>query len=119
MTRIIVIDDDPAIQDALALMLERDHFIVEVYVNADFIFSHQYTAPDIFLIDRRLVGVDGLDVCRHLKSAKATQQIPVIMFSASPAAEALAYQAGADAFIEKPFAIGDMRKTIKKFIETN
>jgi len=118
MKRIVIIDDDSAIQHARTIMLERDNFIVDVFAGADVIFSRNYIPPDIFLIDRRLAGVDGLDVCRHLKSDVKTQHIPVIMFSASPAVEPLAYEAGADAFIEKPFALADMRNMLKKFATT-
>ena len=118
MKRIVIIDDDSAIQHALTIMLEHDNFIVDVFAGADAIFSCTYIPPDIFLIDRRLAGIDGLDVCRYLKSSTETRHIPVIMFSASPAVAPLAYEAGADAFIEKPFAVADMRNMLKKFTAT-
>lgn len=115
MKRIIVIDDDAAILDAMATMLSRSGFIAEVYNNAAFILQPNFNVPDLFLIDRRLPGMDGLEVCSYLKSNTATRHVPVILFSASPAVERMAVLAGADAFIEKPFTMRAIRNLLHQF----
>ena len=51
---------------------------------------------------------DGTQICRELKSRKATRGIPVILFSASHEIENEAFVAGADDFISKPFQIKDL-----------
>ena len=65
------------------------------------ILNNQFTAPDIFLLDLYLSGVDGIDICKHLKADPALQPIPVIMISASPDIGIHAMLAWADGFIEK------------------
>lgn len=117
MKTIILIDDDVAIQDALKVLLWYDGFKVEGHSHAAFIFRQEFSIPFLFLIDRRLIGIDGLDVCRFLKSNHTTANVPVIMFSASPSVERMAYSAGADYFIEKPFSTGLLRKTLKKIAQ--
>lgn len=72
--------------------------------------------PDIFVIDRQLQNTDGLDVCRYLKSRKSVNT-PVIIFSASDAIGQMAKDAGADAFLEKPFKIQTLRSMIEKLTE--
>ena len=114
MTTILIIDDDPGIQEVLKIIFERAGYRVIIKSNADGIFEDAYLLPDVFLLDRYLSGMDGLDVCRHLKASTYSSHIPVIMISATPDFAPLAISAGADDFIEKPFNIKDLIKIIEK-----
>ncbi len=73
-------------------------------------------APICFLLDKQLSGHDGLNVCKFLKNQPSTKNIPVIIVSATPGISKLAFEAGADDFIEKPFQIKDLLKLVKKWI---
>lgn len=68
MKKIIVIDDDPAIQDSVSLVFDPLHYQVNIYPDADSILAGNFELPHIFIIDKQLQGVDGLDLCRHLKT---------------------------------------------------
>ena len=68
--------------------------------------------PDLFLLDKQLAGADGTDICRFLKGQQKTKNIPVVMISANPGIKEISVDAGADAFIEKPFAKNVFLKTI-------
>jgi len=84
--------------------------------DANEIFNNNFKIPDLFLIDKLLSGVDGLQVCRYLKDNPDTCNIPVVMVSASPDIGALAIKAGADDFVEKPFELSYLLKVIERNI---
>lgn len=112
---IILIDDDPAIQESARLIFEPEDFDMVIYADAEMIMSGRYTLPNIFIIDKQLPGIDGLEICRHLKRQLSTRHIPVIMISANPNTCRLSLAAGADDFIEKPYSINHMRELVEKF----
>lgn len=117
--KILIIDDDPGIQDILKIIFDRAGYAAAIEDNVQLILSNNYSLPDIFLLDRYLSGVDGLDICRHLKHSSYSANIPVVMVSASPDIARLAIEAGADGFVEKPFNMADMISTIEQFFDAN
>jgi len=104
MKKVMIIEDDAAISDVLDILFKRAGYEVFSYPNGNFIFKMAFEIPDVFIIDKQLSGVDGLDVCKHLKQMDATKCVPVIILSASLHLHALIKQAGADALLEKPFS---------------
>lgn len=112
MKKIIIIDDDPAIQDSAGLIFKAADYQVAIHPNGNFLFTGGFEVPDVFIIDKRLPGIDGLEICKHLKEQAATKNVPVIMMSASPALNELSKQAGAEAFIEKPYTIQLLRELV-------
>lgn len=115
--KILIADDDEGIRDIFRIILEKAGYDLEIKEDAGEILENNFTLPDIFLIDKLLSGVDGLDVCRHLKSNPNTSGIPIVMVSASPDIGPLALKAGADDFIEKPFELRYLLKVIERNIE--
>ncbi len=115
MKTIIFADDDPTIQDVINLIFEGQ-YDVRVYSKGEPLLNNDFEIPDLFLLDRQLAGIDGLDICRFLKSQETTRHIPVIMISATPKITALAKEAGADATVEKPFPIQELREMIASLI---
>jgi len=115
--KILIADDDPGIRDIFQIVLVKAGYDIEVKDDANEIFRNNFRIPDLFLIDKLLSGVDGLDVCRFLKNNPQTHNIPVIMVSASPDIGVVALKAGADDFIEKPFELSYLLKVIERNIE--
>jgi DNA-binding response OmpR family regulator len=103
MKQILILDDDAGIRDIFRLILQRAGYKVTLYANGDMLMGNEFELPDLFIIDKQLSGIDGLEICRFLKAQLSTKNIPVIIVSASPYIGASAAEAGADAFIEKPF----------------
>jgi len=101
---VLITEDDPGILDVLQIVFSRQGFRVLAFSDGAALLRNEFEKPDIFLIDKQLSGVDGLDICRHLKSNEETRHIPVIILSASPHVYNIAMAAGADNFIEKPFS---------------
>ncbi|MEO6914642.1 MAG: response regulator [Chitinophagaceae bacterium] len=116
MTSILFAEDDPAVQDAFRIMFERAGYIVTILANGQSILENDFEVPDIFILDKQLSGVDGLDICRHLKAQERTRHIPVIMLSASPLISRLAPTAGADDYLEKPFKMNDLFALVSKLL---
>lgn len=115
MKKIIFADDDPSIQDVVNLIFE-DEYQVTTFSRGEPLLNNQFEVPDLFLVDKQLPGgVDGLEICRFLKSQEQTKNIPVILISASPNLRILAKSVGADGCIEKPFPIGELRQIVSKY----
>lgn len=110
--RIVVVEDDPAITDILAILLRRNGFDVEEYLSGAPLMKPDFQPPHLFLIDKQLQEYDGLDICRHLKQRQSTSHVPVVILSATPGLHQLVAEAGADAFIEKPFTSRKLLETI-------
>lgn len=113
---IIVVDDDPSIQDAVRIMLERKGYGITIFGSGERLLIGEFDHPDLFIVDKQLPGVDGLDVCRFLKSQDATKDIPVLILSASPHAGRLAKAACANEFLEKPFKMQALRDAVERLI---
>jgi len=116
--RILVADDDSSIRDIFKIILVRAGYDLELKEDANEIFNNNFKIPDLFLIDKLLSGVDGLEVCRYLKDNPDTCNIPVVMVSASPDIGVSAIKAGADDFIEKPFELTYLLKVIERNINS-
>ena len=71
--------------------------------------------PALVILDVRLSGISGLEVCRRLKASAATRAIPILMVTAleSPDDQQQAADAGADAFIAKPFEMETLLARIR------
>ncbi len=110
MPKILVIDDDKDLLDITQTLLVKQGFEVETNANWDDALQKIETfQPQLILLDVFLNGIDGLDICRQLKSMPHTKHIPVMIFSGYPrVAESVIYEYGADDFIAKPFEVNDL-----------
>lgn len=115
MKQIIIVDDDPPIQDAFRLIFERAGYGVTIYENGNALLRNDFSLPDIFILDKQLSGADGLHICHRLKQQETTRHIPVIILSASPHIHRMAKDAGANDFLEKPFSLKDLLEMVKKY----
>lgn len=116
MKYILIVEDDPAIADALQIMLAEFGYSVNTMHDGRLILQQDIGLPDLIILDKQLPGIDGLDLCRWLKANEDYKEIPVIVFSASPHIERLAEEAGADDAIEKPFKMEALRAMVVKHI---
>lgn len=111
----MVVDDDAGMREAFEIMLSRAGYDTIVLSSASSVLLGEAPLPDIYILDKQLSGVDGVDVCRFLKEEAATRHLPVIMISASPILAVQSGLAGADAFLEKPFR----RRELLDLLETH
>ncbi|HVZ95631.1 MAG TPA: response regulator, partial [Chitinophagaceae bacterium] len=117
MSKILVVDDDIDILSVMETLLKRKGFEVETTTRGETTFSKIDTfKPDLILLDVLISGHDGRTICKKLKSNLDTRHIPVIMFSAHPAAAASISEYGADDFIAKPFDINNLLQKVNNQI---
>lgn len=116
MARILLVDDDKDLISILKTFLMRKGFDVCAIDNWELAAQNiRDFKPQLIILDVFLSGVDGLDLCRKLKSSAYTRHIPVLIVSGYPkVAETAIYEFGADDFITKPFEISDLIKKIHK-----
>jgi two-component system, OmpR family, phosphate regulon response regulator PhoB len=104
--RILLVDDEPLIRELVRTMLTTGTVEVEVASNGAECLRAARTRPfDLVLLDIVLPGLDGISLCRMLRSDPSTAQVPVYMLTAKarPSDVETAQRAGADGYIHKPF----------------
>ncbi|MFH1437122.1 MAG: response regulator transcription factor [Pseudomonadota bacterium] len=118
---ILVVEDERDILDLLKYNLSKEGYRVECVTTGEEGFSLAKTdLPDLVLLDLMLPGMDGLDVCRLLKSDTRTAHIPVIMLTAKSEDIDIVtgLELGANDYITKPFSprvvIARIRAVLRK-----
>ncbi len=111
--RILVIEDDPDVLNALNIALGSVGFDVDVLLSGKSILQNQFVVPDLFILDKRLPDVDGLEICRYLKSKPNYSSVPVIITSAGHRIKKKALESGAFCYVEKPFSMQELVKAVK------
>ena len=114
--KILIADDDSSMRDIFQIIFEKKGYDTQLLSDASEIFKKNFRVPDIFLIDKLLSGIDGLDVCAFLKNDPLTSHVPVVMVSASPDIGVSSAKAGADDFVEKPFDMNYLLLVIERNI---
>jgi len=102
-TLVYIIEDDVDILSMLATLLLKNGFEIYADWNGNDFDNKTYygPSPDIYIMDIKLYGKNGLDLCRKVKGLDAPK--PVLLISANQNIAEEASSAGADAFVEKPF----------------
>jgi two-component system, OmpR family, response regulator RegX3 len=113
MAKILLVDDDPLLTDSLGFMLKQEGYAVLIAsTGADAIEMAQDDEPDLVLLDVSLPDLSGVEVCRRLRSASSTQ---IIMLTArrQESDKIVGLDAGADDYITKPFATGELLARVR------
>lgn len=105
--KILVIEDDRDISELITYNLERDGYDVAcLFEGGQAIDYARKRMPELIILDIMLPEVDGIEICRLLKSDEATKKIPIIMLTAKSEESdvVVGLQMGADDYITKPFS---------------
>ncbi len=113
---VLVIDDDPAIVDALRMLLELEGIPTKGYSGGSILDVVKKVKPSLLLLDVWLAGQDGRKLCGSIKSDQELGATPIILISAGGNLSSSAALAGADGFIEKPFDMDVVVSTVKKIL---
>ncbi|MEJ7769706.1 MAG: response regulator, partial [Chitinophagaceae bacterium] len=70
--------------------------------------------PDLLLLDISMSGVDGREVCKHLKNKQSTRHIPIVMISADIDIAKITAECGANDSLAKPFEIRELLAVIER-----
>jgi two-component system phosphate regulon response regulator PhoB len=105
--RILVVDDEEDLLELVNYNLSREGFRVECVASGEAaLAAARRNLPDLIVLDLLLPHVDGLEICRRLKSDDKTRHIPVVMLTAKSeeADMVTGLELGADDYITKPFS---------------
>ena len=116
--KILVVDDDPDILDALQSILEFAGYEVKTTEKGEYVENLRDTnggLPNVIILDVLLSGKDGRLICQKLKSREETKHIPIIMISAHHNARHSVTAVGADDFVAKPFDADELLAIVAKY----
>src|SRR5579863_8590620 len=103
--RILVVEDDPAVQKALKRLFESEGYAVEVQANGkSALESFQATPPAVVILDLRLPKLSGSDVCKEIKAQMPALPIIVLSATSDVSDKVLLLELGADDYVTKPFS---------------
>ncbi|MGA7172705.1 MAG: response regulator transcription factor [Candidatus Dormiibacterota bacterium] len=113
MASLLLIDDEPAILRALGIGLQaRGYDVHTARTGAEGLAEAVRHRPEVVVLDLKLADIDGIEVCRQLRS---WTEVPVLILSAHGEEDrkVAALDAGADDFITKPFGMAELEARIR------
>ena len=118
--RILVIDDEPELVKAIEIRLKTSGYEVEAaYDGQSGIDKAKEVKPDLILLDIIMPRMDGYEVTKELIADPETEQIPIIVFTASQQRdlEARCRELGITDFIKKPFETSDLLNMVNEILK--
>ncbi|MFN0056711.1 MAG: response regulator [Planctomycetales bacterium] len=118
-TKILIIEDERALVEVLTYNLKKEGFeVLSATDGQDGLRRAQTNLPDLVLLDLMLPVIEGLEVCRQLRSSSRTRDIPILMLTArsEEVDEIVGFQMGADDYVTKPFKIKPLIQRIKALL---
>src|SRR5437016_5717603 len=114
--KILVVEDEPDLLDLVVYNLRKEGFRpLRAESGEKGLEVARTERPDLILLDLMLPGLDGLEVCRRLKSADATADIPIVMMTAraEESDAVVGLSVGADDYVNKPFGVKELLARVR------
>jgi DNA-binding response OmpR family regulator len=116
MNRVLVVDDEPAIRDAVGYALRTEGFDVDVVADGEEALDAALGSPyDVVVLDLMLPRMSGTEVCRRVRAESA---VPIIMLTARGAEldRVMGLEVGADDYVTKPFSMAELVGRIRAML---
>ncbi len=116
---VLVVDDDPRAVEVVTFILEAEGFRLLAAEDGEAALAVvAHSSPDVVLLDVRMPGLDGFEVCRRLKADPATVFVPVVLLTSltSTHDRIAGAAAGADDFLSKPFDNVELATRVKSLV---
>jgi CheY-like chemotaxis protein len=118
--RVLVADDDPEICTLIKTILGKGPYDITLCQDAESALVHiqREEAYDILISDFMLPGISGIELITQVRQNAATARMPIVMISghSNYAMDARAKTAGANAFLNKPFTLSQLRTTVHQLL---
>jgi two-component system alkaline phosphatase synthesis response regulator PhoP len=118
-TRILIVEDDSDIADLVAHYLDKAGFMTERVISGrEALTAIAAKRPDLLVLDLMLPQVDGLEICRILRSDKKTAAVPIIMLTAraDESERIVGLELGADDYLAKPFSPNELVARVRALL---
>jgi CheY-like chemotaxis protein len=117
--KVLVVDDERQIRNLLKEFLTNEAYEVILASNGkEAIELTDKEHPDVILLDLKMPGIDGIEVCKRLKEEPKTQFIPIIVITGYVDNKIHAIEAGADDFVHKPVNLTELGFRVKSILRT-
>lgn len=119
--RILLVEDEANILEAIGFLLSRDGWDVSGHGKGETALEEiDRVDPDVVVLDVMLPGRSGLDILRDLRAQEGTRDLPVLMLTAKGQAKDRdqAMALGANAFLTKPFSNTELMETLAHLADT-
>jgi DNA-binding response OmpR family regulator len=119
MTRILVVEDDRDIGELVTRYLEKAGFAVDLIASGrEALAAIRERPPDLMVLDLMLPHVDGLEICRLVRSNEATAGLPIVMLTAraEESERIVGLEIGADDYMAKPFSPNELVARVRALL---
>ncbi len=119
MTRVLLAEDDPAISEPLARALRREGYDVDVRADGESALEASSMSPDLVVLDLGLPRLDGLEVCRRMRSNGVSVPVLILTARADEVDTVVGLDAGADDYVTKPFRLAELLARARALLRRN
>lgn len=118
---ILAVDDSPVMQKIVIKALEKEYKVIVADNAVDALSAIYHNQIALLLLDVSMPGVDGLELCRTVRSLHQFRDLPIIMLTARDGVfdKVQGRLAGATEYLTKPFEAEQLRQVVKQFITSN
>jgi len=117
MSTILVIDDDESLRDTIGIMLEQEGFTPVLVPDGKTGFERALSIkPDLMIVDLRLPGLNGTDICKQVRAASLKTPIIVLSAVGDEVDKVLLLEVGADDYVVKPFGARELLARIRALL---
>jgi two-component system phosphate regulon response regulator PhoB len=118
-SKILIVEDDPALGEVLEYNFTQAGFDVQLARNGrDALRLAKERVPDLVVLDIMLPEIDGIEVCRRLRSQSATRKTLILMLTAKAEEtdQVIGFSVGADDYVIKPFSVAVLQERVKALL---
>ena len=120
--RILVVEDEPAISELLAVNLRHFGYVVSAVADsASAVEALAQSVPDLMILDWMLPDESGVDLAKRLRQQARTRELPIVMLTAraQEGDKLSGFDAGVDDYLTKPFSTRELLARIKAILRRN
>jgi two-component system phosphate regulon response regulator PhoB len=117
--RVLLVEDDTSLAEVLTYNLQEAGFdVAHAADGREGLQQAQVISPSLILLDLMLPLMDGIEVCRRLRSDPATREIPIVMLTArsEETDQVVGFSVGADDYVTKPFSVKVLMERVKALL---
>ena len=117
MSKILIIEDDRDIADLIAIhMVDNGHEATKIHDGRDGLIMAMEKEYDLIILDLKLPGMDGLEICKKLRQEKIDTPIIMLTSKSEEIDKVLGLEFGADDYMTKPFSIRELVARVKSVL---